>query len=295
MQNKVLKAVIDVGSNSSILVIGHSLPDGSVIVDLQKVHTCRLGDDLHGDCVISDERMAELANILQMYRQTAHNLGANLHAVVLTEAVRKAQNQQAIVNMVKKSVWMDPCIISGETEAQLAWYAMHSVYGDVVSVDIGGGSTELGNGEQFVSFEVGALKMMRQFGPNPGAELETQLADIFTQDKLEPFMQKPLVFASGTATSLAMLMQQLPAFALPAVEGFAFTLADIQQLLERLTAMPDSVKAQLPGLEGGRHEIIICGIRIIRFIIQSLQQEQARVSTYGMRYGVLQKKEFLCD
>ena len=191
MDNK-LQATVDIGSHSCILLIAafedapasanpaeaevkpaeaEVKPRQILVPKLQKVEVCRLGEDIYEHGAISQARINELSAILTKFRMDLHALGADLKAAVMTEAMRKASNPDEVLDAAEKALWMRPRIITGEEEGKLTFRSVREWHGsDIVTIDIGGGSTELSNGETAFSIPVGALKMFKAMGPIPGPE-----------------------------------------------------------------------------------------------------------------------------
>ena len=47
----------------------------------------------------------------------------------------------------------------------------------------------------------------------------------------------------------------------------------------------------LPGLGNGRHEVIICGLFWLRSLLEKLRVETFKISTAGLRFGLLYPPE----
>jgi len=287
-------ASIDIGSNSSLLLAARTFREDNMVrlqPVIQKATTCRLGQDLHEHNVIQPERIKELKQLLTRYRQTVHNIEGKIKRVVLTEAVRKAENQEEIVQVVRDALWVEPEILSGAEEAKLGWTAVASLYQQedqgLVSLDIGGGSTELSNGEDFISMPMGALKLTKMFGSIPNQELSAYLTAEISPEDLKPFAGQNLILTSGTATALGMLHQNLGGFDEDKIEGYEITAEAVNEVIQHLSDLSQDIRNQLPGLEGGRGEIILCGLHLMKFIINTLKPSSTRISTRGLRFGAL--------
>jgi exopolyphosphatase/guanosine-5'-triphosphate,3'-diphosphate pyrophosphatase len=283
---KKLYASVDIGSNSSILLIAAMGDDGKLQSKLQKNEVCRLGDLQNGQ--ISTARLEQLKVILRRFRQSIHNTGAKLEAVVMTEAVRRAENQDHILNIVKDSLWQDAQILSEEQEALLGWQAIAGSYGnECITLDVGGGSSEISNGDDFLSLPQGALNLTKRFGSLPSPELEAFFQEEWANIDWKAFQQKKLFLIGGTATALAMLIHNLQHFEEETLENSSFNLEQMDQAISRLSNLSDEIRSQLPGLEQGRGEIIICGLRLLRWLCQQLNPTEIHYSTQGLRFGVL--------
>lgn len=286
-----LPTSIDIGSHSTLLFIGAwEEQDGKprLVPKVQKAEVVRLGEDLHNQGEISAARLSELVAVLTRYRQTIHALGANLEAVVLTEAVRKASNQDAVVEAVKNALWQEPRVIEGTEEAKLSWVAVAHWHGpDQVTIDVGGGSTELSQGRDFLSIPVGALRLKNQMGVIPGPEYKKWAKETFSGLELKAYAKKPVTLVGGTAVAMAMLHLNLSQYDWKSLEGIELSMEDLDKVIQRVSDLSKELRTQLPGLENGRSEVIVCGMFWIRSLLEKLKTERFRISTLGLRFGVL--------
>lgn len=291
----LLPATIDIGSHSCLLLIAQWEPSEQgpkLQAKIQKIAVCRLGDDIHQQGHISPERTAELQHILVGFRTTIHALGARLEAVVMTEAMRQASHPDSVLDAVEKALWVRPRIISGEEEAMLTYRAVAGWHGNnIVTLDVGGGSSELSQGKVHLSIPVGALKLFQKMGAIPGPEYKAWAKETFKELNLKPFAKKPLFLVGGSATALGMLHLGASQFDASALEGLELTPHDLDRHITRLSDLSRELRAALPGLDHGRSEIIICGLYWIRSVVEKLKVESFRISTAGLRFGLLYPPE----
>ena len=267
-------------------------PRKILVPKLQKVEVCRLGEDIYEHGKITPERIQELVNIMIKFRMDLHALGADLKAVAMTEAMRKAENPDEVIEAVEKAVWVKPRIITGEEEGKLPYRSVKEWHGTgFVTIDIGGGSTELSNGETTFSIPVGALKMFKAMGPIPGPEYKKFIKETFKDLSFKGMTKKPVYLIGGTGTALAMVFLNSQTFDYKAIEGLEMTLADLEAVTTRITNLSKELRAMLPGLENGRHEVIICGLFWLRSLLEKLRVETFKISTAGLRFGLLYPPE----
>lgn len=294
MQNK-LQATVDIGSHSCILLIAAFEPDGEktkLVPKLQKVEVCRLGEDIYEHGAITEARIQELTNIMVKFRMDLHALGADLKAVAMTEAMRKASNPDEIIAAVEKAIWVKPRIITGEEEAKLTFRSVKEWHGsDIVTIDIGGGSTELSNGSSGFSIPVGALKMFKAMGPIPGPEYKKFVKETFKEVSFKGMTKKPVYLIGGTGTALAMVFLNKAQFDYKAIEGLELSINDLDAVTTRITNLSKELRAMLPGLENGRSDVIICGLFWLKSLLEKLRVETFKVSTAGLRFGLLYPPE----
>ena len=263
-----------------------------LVPKLQKVEVCRLGEDIYEHGKITPERIHELVQIMTKFRMDLHALGADLKAVAMTEAMRKASNPDEVIEAVEKAVWVKPRVITGEEEGKLTYRSVKEWHGSgFVTIDIGGGSTELSNGETTFSIPVGALKMFKAMGPIPGPEYKKFIKETFKELSFKGMTKKPVYLIGGTGTALAMVFLNKQVFDYKAIEGLEMSLSDLEAVTTRITNLSKELRAMLPGLENGRHEVIICGLFWLRSLLEKLRVETFRISTAGLRFGLLYPPE----
>ena len=263
-----------------------------LVPKLQKVEVCRLGEDIYEHGKITPERIHELVQIMTKFRMDLHALGADLKAVAMTEAMRKAENPDEVIEAVEKAVWMKPRVITGEEEGKLTYRSVKEWHGSgFVTIDIGGGSTELSNGETTFSIPVGALKMFKAMGPIPGPEYKKFIKETFKDLSFKGMTKKPIYLIGGTGTALAMVFLNKQVFDYKAIEGLELSLSDLEAVTTRITNLSKELRAMLPGLENGRHEVIICGLFWLRSLLEKLRVNTFKISTAGLRFGLLYPPE----
>ncbi|WP_298767887.1 phosphatase [uncultured Fibrobacter sp.] len=300
MDNKLI-ATVDIGSHSCILLIAafektpgaeNEEPKKVLVPKLQKVEVCRLGEDIYEHGEITEKRMKELEVIMTKFRMDLHALGANLKGAVMTEAMRKASNPDAVIEVVEKALWMRPRIISGEEEGKLTYRSVQEWHGEgIVTVDIGGGSTELSNGTTTFSIPVGALKMFKAMGPIPGPEYKKFVKETFKEVSFKGMTKKPVYLIGGTGTALAMVYLNKQQFDYKTIEGLELSISDLDAVTTRISNLSKELRAMLPGLENGRHEVIICGLFWLKSILEKLRVETFKISTAGLRFGLLYENQ----
>ena len=301
MDNKLI-ATVDIGSHSCILLIAAfedapaseegAAPRKVLVPKLQKVEVCRLGEDIYECGKITEKRIKELEAIMTKFRMDLHALGANLKAAVMTEAMRNAENPDEVIAVVEHALWVKPRIISGEEEGELTYRSVKEWHGEgIVTIDIGGGSTELSNGDTTFSIPVGALKMFKAMGPIPGPEYKKFVKETFKEVSFKGMTKKPVYLIGGTGTALAMVYLNKQQFDYKAIEGLELSISDLEAVTTKISNLSKELRAMLPGLENGRHEVIICGLFWLRSLLEKLRVETFKISTAGLRFGLLYENQ----
>src|SRR5438132_12274718 len=112
-KNRVVTcAAIDVGSNSTEVLIAHCTPDHLDIVKDESTMT-RLGESVKATGEIAPDRQKVALAALRQYQELAKQYGADPILVVATEAMREARNHETVVEDLQRETGLQDSIISG--------------------------------------------------------------------------------------------------------------------------------------------------------------------------------------
>jgi exopolyphosphatase / guanosine-5'-triphosphate,3'-diphosphate pyrophosphatase len=295
-------AVVDIGTNSTRLLLADVEADGRVTeLDRRSVVT-RLGQGVDRSGVLGAEPMERVFAVLADYRAAIDAAGAQGTTAVLTSAVRDAGNGEEFTRTVAERFGLDARTISGDEEARLSFLGATSGRGDddtrLVVVDIGGGSTEFVAGARrtvdfHVSTQAGVVRHTERFlRSDPPAPEELQLlaadvADIFAAS-IPPDVRTGVAAAiavAGTATSLAAIVQHLEPYDPELVHGFRLLRAQVEEQLARLAGMTLEDRRHVAGLHPDRAPTIVAGAVLLLEAMRAFDLEEVEVSEHDILYG----------
>ena len=138
-------AVIDVGSNTTRMVVVKLYDNGSYRIVDELKEPVRLISDMTQDNIIRPRRIQQLIKTLQMFKRlcTANEITDIIP--VLTAAVRRAANQRSLLDEVYAATGINLTLLTGEQEAIYVYQGVINTM-DIdagVIMDIGGGTVEL--------------------------------------------------------------------------------------------------------------------------------------------------------
>ncbi len=294
-------AGLDIGSNTcSLVIVGRERPGEphEVLEDYSVV--TGLGRDRDGDGRLHPDAIRRTLTVLRMYRRRVDLMQVPRVIAAGTAAVRGAPDRQEFLEAVRERAGFEVEVLSGDREAATSFCAAdreHGDGGDLLLVDIGGGSTEVvhGRGGRIVarrSVDLGAVRCTeRQLGgrvPPRAADREALGAAVRAAFQgLETPRGAPLVAVAGTATTLIAVRDRIVPYDGDRVHGTVLTAAELAALEDRMAEMGLDELAALPGMEHGRAPYAVAGARILRAVFQHLGVEQATVGNRGLRYGLL--------
>ncbi|MEN9355106.1 MAG: hypothetical protein RL318_2431 [Fibrobacterota bacterium] len=287
-----LEAVVDIGTNSALLLIAQRDEQGVWQTRLQREAICRLGKGIGQGSPIAPDAVERLRVALTEFRATLALTGARLRAVGMTESVRVAKNPEVAFAVVNEILGVIPRVLSGEEEARLVRKAVLSLYPEpprMVVVDMGGGSLEVDSGRKSWSMPLGAVRVFEQFPKAPREQIIKHVRAVFKEHGLRrsAFVGSQLVVVGGTATTLAAMELGMRDYDGSRLEGMALPLELFDRWQAKLDTLPTALRARLPGVSAGRADILPVGLAVLRFTLEFLKADSIRVTDRGLRWGLL--------
>jgi len=295
-------AVVDIGTNSTRLLVADVSTSGCVSELVRRSTVTRLGEGVDASGSLSAAAIDRVLATLSDYRLEidAHDCVANL--AVLTSAVRDAANGPEFAAQIRREYSLDAQVLAGEEEAQLTFLgAMHdrsSSSEPTVVVDIGGGSTEFIVGHDsvagfHVSLPAGVVRMSERHissDPPAPAQLQDLALDVrrVFLDGLPPEQRAAItrgIAVAGTATSAASIAQELDPYDPSRVQGYPLELATIELLLARLADMDEAQRRSVVGLHPDRAPTIVAGMILLAEALRAFELDCVEVSEHDILFG----------
>jgi exopolyphosphatase/guanosine-5'-triphosphate,3'-diphosphate pyrophosphatase len=304
----VRAAVVDIGSNSTRLLIADVDPAGGAVEEvLRRSEVTRLAEGLEASGCLSERAIERVLATLAEYRAAIRAHRASVNLAVLTAAVRDAANGGAFAERVRAEFELDARVLAGEEEAQLTFLGATGEQpaggrepqrSPTVVIDIGGGSTEfiVGRGRSagfHKSLSVGVVRMSERHirsDPPAAAELQALAGDVrATLGRGLPQREREVVrigiAVAGTATSAAAIEQALDPYDPARVHGYVLSSDAVARLLGRVAAMSEAERRSLTGLHPDRAPTIVAGLIILSEALQAFALESVTVSEHDILFG----------
>jgi exopolyphosphatase / guanosine-5'-triphosphate,3'-diphosphate pyrophosphatase len=244
-------AAVDLGTNATRLLVA-DVVDGDVREVVRRTRITRLGEGVDARRRLLPVPIARVRNVLVDYRREAEALGAVRTVAVATSAVRDAENGEAFLGEVEWSYGFVTRLLSGEEEAALTRRGL----GDALTpgtlvIDVGGGSTELITADFRRSLDIGSVRLTERFGDDvdaAAAHVRSLLPD------LDP--DRALGVDGTTAELTAMAGRE------------DVTAAEVDSLLERLSAVTPAERRELLVEQPDRGDVIVGGVVVVREVLR---------------------------
>lgn len=294
-----LSAAIDIGTNSCRLLI---LDGGQPL--LQRAEVSRIGQDLHTDGRIKDVPLERTLAVLHTYIEILQDYGLENVPLVATSAVRDALNKEEVAQRIFAETGLKLEILSGQEEARLSWLGAVADFRDSeedpVVLDIGGGSTELIFRDNYISFNMGGVRLKdnphlaqaQRIGETFVSEISQQTAGqeanqaSGNQFRNLDFSGSRLILAGGTGTTLAAIHLKLAEYDWTKVHGLVMTLDEVRQIQDMLLNLDLEDRKKVPGLQPQRADIIVFGVKILLEFMENFAFFEVTISEKDLLYAL---------
>lgn len=293
-KSRILKGVIDIGTNSCRLFIAEIEKSGfgceiknSLYKDLE---VSRLGKNLNTTGLLSKESMHRTFEIIEKFKKKSQEMGVSELIAFATSATREAKNGNEFVQQLKEEYNVNTMVIPGEIEAKLSFNGNVNFYEtSIMTVDVGGGSTEFALGtkeniEYIKSFPIGVVKLTEMFFAE----------DIYSEEMvgsaknyLKGFFQDickfsreefKLIGVAGTVTTNVSVYEKIPQFDPEKIDNYILTKEMLEENLRLYLSCDLNERKDIVGLSPERADIIISGTLILLAILENLEKNEIIVS-----------------
>ncbi|MDQ2623239.1 MAG: hypothetical protein M3Y45_09415 [Actinomycetota bacterium] len=285
----MLCAAIDIGSNTTRVLVAEP-KDGQLKKVMEQRAYTRIGKAKDDDGRISDEKVEEVAEVVETQVRLARELGAEAFRAVATAAIRDAENGEEVARAIGDQAGIPIEIVSGHEEGRLAFIGAtkalgHPIDGSVAVVDVGGGSTEIilgkvpGGVEEVMSLPIGSGNLADDLieGDPPSAseirKIRDRVEDEFAGIKI-PQMPDQVVAVGGSATSLRRIV------------GVVLEYETLERGIRVLCGYPASDVARQFELDPTRVKILPTGVLVLEKVSELLGQP-LQIGKGGIREGIV--------
>jgi exopolyphosphatase/guanosine-5'-triphosphate,3'-diphosphate pyrophosphatase len=304
-------AVVDMGTNSTRLLIARVDDDGGVEELERRSTVTRLGQGVDASGRLSDEAIGRVLDVLEKYRGLIDESGAETVVALATSAVRDSENGEQFRDSLRDRFGFEARTISGDEEAGLTFRGATSARTDrdqsTLVIDIGGGSTELVVGRPgadpdfHVSTQAGSVRQTeRHLHDDPPApeQLAALLEEVrgIVEEAVPSEVRASVthgIAVAGTATQVASIARALDHgqegepgdVGGRGVHGYVLELSRVHAILERLAAVPLERRRETPGLDPDRAPTIVAGAAILVVAMEAFGLARVEASETDILHG----------
>jgi len=296
-------AAFDCGTNSLRLLIADLDPGTGEMTELvREMRIVRLGQGVDRTGRISEESMARTFAALDEYAELVAAHRPARMRFCATSAARDADNAADFMTGVKERLGVEPEVIDGDEEARASFAGVTRVLGDVVGqvlvLDIGGGSTELILGDaggqvlMAESLDIGSVRLTERHlhtDPPTPEEIESLRADVdavLDGCRVDPSVARTVVGVAGTVTTVAAGALGLPAYDRDRIHLARLSRDLVHATVDDLVAMRVEARRSLGYMHPGRADVIGGGALILDRILGRTHVAELVVSESDILDGI---------
>ncbi len=302
MRKENKHCVIDIGTNSVRMLIAE-YHGSSINIIKKKMEMTRIGKGVDKTKLLSERGINETLESLKRFKKEANEEKVGTIYAIATSAVRDAKNKSDFIDRCKREVGINIEVIDGYREAELGFMGILGglkYNGNILAIDIGGGSTELiiGSSEGIkysISIDIGAVRLTDRFittDPITNNEFEDLKNNI--QDNIRNPLQQIKKYSinkvagiGGTITTLAAIKQNMEEYSREKIHSSILCIEDIDHMINRFMNMNNEQRKLINGLQPKRADIILTGAKILYEILENISKEEIIVSDYDNLEGFL--------
>jgi exopolyphosphatase/guanosine-5'-triphosphate,3'-diphosphate pyrophosphatase len=298
-------AVIDLGSNSFRMVV--FLAGASSWRRTDEIYEAvRIGEGLAETGMLGEQPMQRALSTLEVFAHfaAASGLGSGSLDAVATSAIRDARNARAFLARARERSGLPIRVLTREQEAHYAYLAAvnSTTLSDGYVLDLGGGSLQLVQvadrlARRSGSWPVGTVRMSERFLPGRGSAKRRQLQELreylAAQLKDAPWLAdersasaRRVVGIGGTVRNLAVAAERAAGLPSYGVQGMVIERERLDELVERLAALPAAERAGVPGIKPARADLILAGAVVLQAVLRAGRFEGIEATEAGLREGV---------
>jgi len=300
-------AVIDLGTNTFHLLISEKSESGLTTIYSEKTPV-RIGKGGINLGYITDEACERAVQTLHKFRAKIIDHKVDIVYATATSAFRNAKNGKDLAKRIEKETDIKITIISGEREAELIYLgikeALEIGLQKSLIIDIGGGSVEfiIADGNTIFwkhSFEIGGQRLMELFQKSdPIAVDEINALENYLSEQLIPlsealkkFPTHQLIGSSGSFDTFSEIDIKRKGFdySIETRKEYALDLSDFYSIYQDLISKNRTERMEISGMIELRVDMIVVASVLVRFLIETYEMNQLRVSTYALKEGVMKK------
>jgi exopolyphosphatase/guanosine-5'-triphosphate,3'-diphosphate pyrophosphatase len=302
-------ASIDIGTNSTRLLVAEPSETGPAVTVERRMHITRLGQGVDRAGALAADAIERTIAVLTEYREVMDRLGVpeGRVRIAATSASRDAANRDEFFDAAEAVVGARPELLSGEEEARLSFLGatadLDPAGGPYLVFDLGGGSTEFvlgtagpdGEIEGALSLDIGCVRLSERFlTTDPPAPEDLSAAISYADSWLDDVLRelpgwvdaRQVVGLAGTVSTVAAVELGLATYDRDAIHHFVLTRDAAEDVFRTLATERRADRIHNPGLEEARADVIVGGCCALVAIFRRLDLQEILVSEADILDGL---------
>ena len=288
-------SVIDIGSNSVRMIIYEKTSRFAFHILHEVKAKVRISEDAYKNGgYLQDIPMQRTFNALKDFISISKSFKSRKTLCVATSALRDAPNRYDFLRLVKNRLDLKIKVIDGQKEAYFGAVAVNNLLpkfnANSVTIDIGGGSTELAlinnhNITKTISLNLGTVRLKELFFDLNNIDEAIKYIDN-ELSVLDDFQADRLIGIGGTFRSLALAILKSSNYPLQKLHAFEIKQDVLNSLIENILNATSKDELKKLKIDSNRFDIIKPGALIVQRVLKRLNTKNIITSGVGVREGV---------
>ncbi len=289
-------AAIDCGTNSIRLLVADLPRRGPLREVTRQMQVVRLGQGVDRTGMLDPAALERTLTAVAEYARICAEHEVTEIRFIATSATRDAGNRHAFIHGVRQVIGVEPEVVSGPEEAALSFAGAASVLDEgqerpLLVVDIGGGSTELVQGDAVpraaVSFDLGSVRVTERHlrsDPPGGKQVKAARKEIRAAiDEVAPELALPdvrtIVGVAGSVTTVTAHALGLAKYERSRIDGAQLTVEEVRRSCSALVGASRAERAQMGFMHPGRVDVIGAGALIWGEVVRAVAEAAPALQT----------------
>lgn len=287
-----ITTIIDIGSNSCRMVILKKSSRFAFHLVHEAKSRVRISQGAYENGgYLQQDAIKRALDALSEFKNISTRFKSSKILCVATSAVRDAPNGKTFKKLVQDTLGINIKIIEGEKEAYLGGIAALNLLpiDDGITIDIGGGSTELALIKdkkviKAISLNIGTVRLKELFFDKGKVNQAKEFVQNIIKDIPQEYLSDNMIGIGGTARALAKMLVPED-YPIKNIHAFTYDISKLHHLTDKII-YSDHDRLKELGVKKDRLDTIREGALILSMITKQLCTKQSITSGVGVREGV---------
>ncbi len=286
-------AIIDIGSNSVRMVIFERTSRFAFHLLHETKSRVRISEHAYANNNNLQKPALERAyKALQEFQLTISQYKVRKTLCVATSALRDAPNKNEFIAKIKKDLGLHIKVIDGKKEAFLGAVSAANLlnHDSALTVDIGGGSTELAYYQHkkilhTTSLDLGTVRLKELYFDRDDFEGAKRHVLHELQKIPDDFKHNKLIGIGGTLRALSKMIMEKEKIYFKKLHAFSYDIDRQKEYFEKILQSDEEGLKKL-GVKKDRIDVIRPGLLILDLLIHHVGAKEIITSSAGVREGL---------
>jgi exopolyphosphatase/guanosine-5'-triphosphate,3'-diphosphate pyrophosphatase len=291
--------VLDVGSNTIHLQVVDGHLGAPPIPNSSHKSIIRLTEYLDESGAITQLGIEKITEAILTNLKDAAHLDIDELLAFATSAIREAVNSDDVLAHVNRECGIDLQVLSGEEEARFTFLAARRWLGwsagDLLVLDIGGGSLEIARGTDEnpafkTSVQLGAGRLTRKFlKGDPFTPKSLRALEDYLHDAIAPLSQSLSTYEKDVATGTSKTFRTLAKVATTLYPKFGphLTLSALEEMVPKLQSLDIEGRKAMQSISAERAPQIVAGAMVAKELMKTLNLQEIQICPWALREGIV--------